>query len=373
MKRHFAYFVFLVPVILTSCKSEKNSHGSETVTVDTFYNELFTMRGDDFTGGDGTYSVQLPDGRTAWLFGDTFMGGVNEDNTRRQQVPRFIRNSVVIEDGAKEPVTLYTHLENGKASFVIPPLSATGGEAVSEDSIWYWPGDGLIEDGQFKLYLSEFTQLDTGMWDFHWDGTWIASYSLPDLHLNNIEPLPWVAPTGIHFGHAVCETDEYTYVYGAGQGQPCAARYTAGDVMNPWEYFDGEGWSDDPASVVPMADFQGAEQFSVFPLEGKYVLLTQMGGFSDEICSFISDTPYGPWEQKTLLYKTPLPRESNMNIFTYNALAHPEKMKDGDLLVSYNMNSMVLADHYRDADIYRPRFIRVPVWMILGEKSNDSR
>lgn len=30
-------------------------------------------RVDDWTGGDGTHSVRLPDGRTLWLFSDTFL------------------------------------------------------------------------------------------------------------------------------------------------------------------------------------------------------------------------------------------------------------------------------------------------------------
>ncbi|MCZ0992484.1 hypothetical protein O1L44_04195 [Streptomyces noursei] len=34
-------------------------------------------RGDDWTGGDGTHSVRLPDGRTLWLFSDTFLDRVH--------------------------------------------------------------------------------------------------------------------------------------------------------------------------------------------------------------------------------------------------------------------------------------------------------
>ncbi|MFF5608237.1 hypothetical protein ACFY65_17960 [Streptomyces cellulosae] len=34
-------------------------------------------RTDDWTGGDGTHSVRLPDGRLLWLFSDTFLGRVH--------------------------------------------------------------------------------------------------------------------------------------------------------------------------------------------------------------------------------------------------------------------------------------------------------
>ena len=33
-------------------------------------------RADDWTGGDGTHSVRLPDGRVLWLFSDTYLGQV---------------------------------------------------------------------------------------------------------------------------------------------------------------------------------------------------------------------------------------------------------------------------------------------------------
>ncbi|MFF1725411.1 hypothetical protein ACFVXS_40975, partial [Streptomyces sviceus] len=33
-------------------------------------------RSDDWTGGDGTHSVRLPDGRLLWLFSDTYLGQV---------------------------------------------------------------------------------------------------------------------------------------------------------------------------------------------------------------------------------------------------------------------------------------------------------
>ncbi|MFZ5938994.1 MAG: DUF5005 domain-containing protein [Bacteroidota bacterium] len=359
---------FTVLAFLTACTGRSGSsverQPSDTVYIDTFYTAMFRMSGEGYTGGDGTYSVALPDGRTAWIFGDTFIGGVNNDHSRSKQVPRFIRNSLVIE-GEGAPKTLFTGSGAEKASFVIPPLSATGGKKVSEDSVWYWPGDGLIENGQFKLFLSEFVQLDTGMWDFSWTGSWVAAFNLPSFSLASIDPLPRVKEAGIHFGHAVCETDEFTYVYGAGGGKPNAARYTPGEVLGSWEYFTGEGWTADPSLARPMAEIQGSEQFSVFREGESYILITQMGGFSDEICSFTSATPFGPWGNRKLLYKTPLPRESNMNIFTYNAVAHPEKTRNGELLISYNMNSMALEDHYRDESIYRPRFIRVPLKMIL--------
>ena len=43
--------------------------------------------GNHWTGGDGTTSVALPDGRVAWLFADTFLGTVNAGHTRSRNTP----------------------------------------------------------------------------------------------------------------------------------------------------------------------------------------------------------------------------------------------------------------------------------------------
>ncbi|MFW5821238.1 MAG: DUF5005 domain-containing protein [Bacteroidota bacterium] len=112
-----------------------------------------------------------------------------------------------------------------------------------------------------------------------------------------------------------------------------------------------------------MVDYSGSEQFSVFEYKDLYVMVNQAGNLSDEIYSFTSDSPYGPWENKTMLYKTPLP-DSTENLFSYNAVAHPHLNESGELLISYNMNTMELADHFKNADIYRPRFIWVPMELI---------
>lgn len=341
---------------------------TDSVEVDTAFTALFSGDCDGFTGGDGTYSVALPDGRTIWLFGDTFIGGLNPDGTREVQDPLFIRNCAIVQDGTHMH-TLFQEVNGKNASFAIPPVTS-GNSAITEDSVWFWPGDGLVEGGRFRLFLSEFIKGDTGTWGFQWTGTWVGSYSLPELKEEKIEPLPFLSGLEIHFGHAVCETPDFTYVYGRGNGKPYAARYSAGDLHGSWEFFDGSGWSSDPFLARPMADTDVSEQFSVFTVGETYVMVTQGRWLSGEIWSYTSGTPYGPWGNGELLYTTPLP-DTTHNLITYNALAHPQFTRNGKVLISYNTNSSVPEDHFRDAGIYRPRFVRVPLRMILG-KDPDS-
>jgi len=359
--RNLQIVVFAGLLVLSGCNLKKgNEPAAKEVIPDEHFNSIFMGECYGFTGGDGTYSVELPDGRNIWIFGDTFIGGIGPDNTRKPQVPRFVRNSVVVQDG--DSIRTLIQQRNGvNASFAIPPPEKPGME-VNEDSTWFWPGDGYIENEELKIFYSEFMQTDTGMWDFKWMGTWIGSYELPGLEEIKLEKLNG-NDTPVHFGHAVYAGKDYTYIYGRGDGKLHAARYKTGSYQNPWEYYSGEGWSSNIKNAAPMEDVDGSEQFSVFRIKDTYVLLSQLGWFSPDICSWTSDTPFGPWSNKQLLYSTPLPDQPH-NLFTYNAVAHPQFMKGGMLLVSYNTNSTVLGDHFRDAGIYRPRFIRIPLQFI---------
>ncbi|CAM5358584.1 hypothetical protein SVIOM74S_05247 [Streptomyces violarus] len=69
-----------------------------------------TTRTDDWTGGDGTHSVRLPDGRVLWLFSDTYLGRVygppnpaGESHAWRDTTAPLVRNSAVLmRDGRLE-------------------------------------------------------------------------------------------------------------------------------------------------------------------------------------------------------------------------------------------------------------------------------
>lgn len=350
-----------------SCSNRKPQDSGASGLTDTlavpesYFTSLFIRNCCGFTGGDGTYSVLLPDGRTVWIFGDTFLGTVNPDKTREMLSPIFIRNSFVVQDG-DSLTTLFQKKQNHDASMVIPPATV-GGEEIPESDTWFWPGDGLIEDGKLKVFLTMLTQPDTGMWGFQWESTWLATFTLPGIQQESIIEIPYSQAKKVHYGHAVLEEPDYTYVYGALEGRPHAARYRAGDVMNPWEFFTGETWTDDATQSGPMGNIDGSEQFTVMRIKDTYVLITQWGSLSTEIYSFVSETPYGPWKNRTLLYTTPIPGEDK-NLFTYNAIAHPQFMDKERILLSYNMNSFVLEDHFRNADIYRPRFVWVPLKLI---------
>lgn len=330
---------------------------------DAFFDKRFQIHGPGFTGGDATYSVLLPDGRTVWIFGDTFIGPVSAELTREKTDPMYIRNCFVVQDG-EQMTTRHLGKPEEFRSMMIPDEVVYGAKPNERD-VWYWPGDGFVNGDTLNVFVSKFHQADTGMWGFEFLETELISFLLPQIEEVKKSKLSFADQTGIHFGHAVFEQDQIIYVYGLGNGKPYVAKMSIESVAGGWEFYTGNGWSDHVSDAQPMIDIEASEQFTVLKLQNKYVLVTQLGSLSRKVNAYTSTNPFGPWENEKLLFETPVD-EKNAQLFTYNALVHPQFTKNRELLISYNTNSMKLKDHFLNADIYRPRFIRVPISLIFN-------
>ena len=354
--------------LLLSCTGQRRSEQEgkpRGVTIDTTFTEFFARDCCGLTGTDGFYSLLLPDGRTVWIFGDTFLGTVNPDNSRVLRDPVFVRNSIAVQDGDSLR-TLYNLYEGKDASYFIPE-QAYKPDRLAEDSIWFWPGDAFMENGKIIFFLSRFYQAEEDMWGIRWDGTYIARVSFPELEVEEIVPLSYPSEIEIHWGHSVCDdADDFTYLYGSGEEHPYVARAPKGNILAPWEFFTGQAWVSDPNLASPIIEDKSSEQFSVFKLKDKYVLITQSPGFSKEICSYTSNLSYTGFSEKTVLAVADPPAHlPDSNLFTYNALAHPQFISGEELLVSYCVNSFNPKDLLYNADNYRPVFLRIPVEYIL--------
>ena len=332
---------------LSACGDKIVDTAVANTVPDAEFNALFTRSGGGWTGGDGAYSVLLPDGRTVWLFGDTFLDTVRADRSRPQSA-RLINNTLVIQDGSSLS-TLHGGSSNDATAYLIPP---------TDD--WYWPLDGTVQGDALYLFFSAFNRVDDGQWGFAYAGHEdVAVLSLPDLQLTRVATLP---DSPVAWGAALLETaaDDHTYIYGledtADRKYMHLARAPATDLLSAWSYYDGNDWSTDPAQSKRLFD-KASNQFSVLAAEGRYFLITQTYPFGREIVAYEASAPWGPWQKRRLLYTTP---EEYANTFTYNAVAHPQFTRDGELLISYNVNSFEFQDLFDNADIYKPRFVRVP-------------
>ena len=103
---------------------------------------------DDWTGGDGTFSVELPDGPIAWLFSHTYLRKVNEDGTR-SLAPPPVNNSLVVQ------------AENGGA--LGPTLTGSSSEGFLEKPGpgVYWIMDGVVAGSSLWVFVNDPTGSDS--------------------------------------------------------------------------------------------------------------------------------------------------------------------------------------------------------------------
>ncbi len=329
---------------ITTCIESDCWDSSICVKRDSHYIDLFT-RNEEWTGGDATYSTLLSDGRRLWMFGDTFIDQVNPDRSR----PTFhlIRNSLVLQEN-NQFNTLYAGTRENPKSFLTP----------NEPDSWYWPGDATQYKDIIYLFLQGFTKTSDGDWGF--ERIFVDLVLLDPKTMSPINKIRISEDGSISWGACILENDSDTFIYGVKSGLFGKELYvakTSPDMCRPWEYWTLNGWSHTTQDGKPI--FRGvSEQFSIFKEQDSYYFLTQNSFLRKEIFLYKSESPTGAFIDKKTIYCTP---ETGGNIITYNAFVHEDVYLDS-LLVSYNVNSLDFSDLLKNADNYRPYFVKVGNW-----------
>lgn len=315
------------------------------------------------TSGDGMYSVALPDGRSLFLMGDSFVSPVT--NGERSRGAHMYRNTYIVYD-------------NGKVSAIYGPnetSAAVPAGVTNEWDHWYWPGDGFVSGNSLYIFQNLMYMGASGMWGFRYEATDLLEYSLPDITLTSATRIPYTGSTGAVFGASALNDGDYIYIYAQKDvrndldpiSEAWVARTTISSLKSKWEYFDGYAWSENQTDAAKMKGLDGipvSSQFSVFKLKDKYVLLTDNKSlFVNDIYTVTSDTPYGPWSHRKVIYT--VPPFSSSNRMAYNAMAHPQFVKDGMMLVTYDVNTGDSEEQWSDVSSYRPVFLWIGVDDIL--------
>jgi hypothetical protein len=173
----------------------------------------------------------------------------------------------------------------------------------------------------------------------------------------------------IFFGAGIMDNrdiDGYIYIYGYKDGngrQLVVSRFQEENIknFNEWKYFDGENWTKDINQIATLKDDVSAELSVTYinrgMFQGKYMLVAMENTTSGNIVYSLSDTPYGPFTDFTLIYNT-TENQYLTGAFTYNAKLHPNLSTDDKLIISYNVNTTNLGA-LKDVNIYYPRFISI--------------
>lgn len=369
--------------MLSACSQPTVLSLPPEVEPDPRFMALFSPDSGGITGADGLFSIPLPDGRSAFLTGDCFLGEVV--NGKRDVGTKMLNNSmVVISSDLSEAVALYRGTYDRPESLFVPGGSGDVGH-------WYWPGHGFIADSVLYVFAlnmyteptlvvpsgkdpgraDEVDKLAENQWSFAVAGVDLLRFSFPGLHLLGSDPVPSTYELDIHFGNCVMQDSGHFYFYGTRNDPDGSHIYVARKEMSDppyhenWEYSDGHGWSRDHRMARPMKlDISVSEQFSIFKIKNRYVLLTHSKSTPD-IYTYTSAEPHRGFGNKRYIYSSPEPAaDTTGNLFAYNALAHPQYTDGNQLLVSYCVNSFRVRDVFENVDNYRGRFIRVPLSII---------
>lgn len=317
-------------------------------------------------GADAVYSVPLDGERLLWLFGDTFVGRV-EDGRRVDCT--IVNNSLGLQAtrSADAEIRFYFGSDEGD--------KPTAFFAPQDDRGWFWPLDAVDASGRLTNFLARMERAEQpGPFGFQFVDQWVAVTDNPQ-----DEPSTW--RTTLHrvpfaefegndartWGSALLVDGDQAYIYGIderGTGlarkRLIVARAPAARIedFGAWRFYSDEAWRDDAAAVTPLADGL-ANEFSVDRLPGGrgLVLVYTEIGIGGRIVARFAENPAGPWSRPLLLYTCPEDRDERL--FTYAAKAHGWGATEDELLVSYCVNSFDFARLFEDAAQYRPRFVRV--------------
>lgn len=327
-------------------------------------------------GGDGIFAIPYSgedDRKEAdsivFLFSDTMVGEIIGDSL----APGYsmVNNSMALYrkgDAPESTAFILAKDSDGKPATMLVP--DTGNEE------YYWLGDGFVnKKAGGKLYIFAYRIRNT-----HTDDLLPFEEVGNDLLvIDDKSKIPFQEPRSLEipFFNAGYNSDkisfgvgihadpgeEYTYVYGVrGQHKELVcARVKYGEIedFNAWEFRKTDGWTKDREQMTALAD-SVSNELSVSRLsDGRYALIYQYGGIYPNIYMQTGDTPYGPFGEVKEIWNTTEDID-NPDLFTYNAKAHPAISGEGELLVSYNVNSFKFFDVIGDKPhLYRPRFIRL--------------
>ena len=340
---------------------------------DESYTQLFRRNTGGWTAGDGSISVALPNGRSLWLFGDSYLDDVRISDTTLPCLFQ-VRNAVMVQNG-KEFSTLLDSTQTGvqRTFFRDYPWS---------DTTLYWPNHGFVEKDTIYIFLGKVKN-DASI---AFLGNYVAKLHYPDLKLLSITSLPDFAK--INFGVSILydSSSGYYYSYGVRANwivfEPYIARFKLEQLLNGWEFFNGSSWSSDPVQASKISNSAMGAAFGVVKHNNTYYLFSQENGFltsggGRHLYAYRATNPTGPFVGEQLLY-TIEDKWKDEYLVTYNAMPHPEVYKDS-ISIGYNVNgndSTCKGNLFVDrlnADCYRPKFIAVAYTMLDSTTQSISK
>ncbi|AMR32258.1 hypothetical protein A0256_12925 [Mucilaginibacter sp. PAMC 26640] len=338
-------------------------------------------------GGDGIYTIPMngvegrqskPNDKVLFIFSDSMIGEI-KDNTM-QPGYKMIHNSLAILNGnqpLEKQMKFYwdKDAKDQPESIFIPKTTQT------DSNDYYWLGDGFVNQYNASTYIFGYRvrNVSSGAFGFREVGNTlikIPAGSKPPFKDAEQMDTPFYLTDGGNdigsFGAGIyvntkeagsLKPDGYIYIYGVrGMAKTLlVARVLPKDfeTYTKWTFWNGSNWVSDMNKAADVTTGVSNElSVSALP-DGRYALIFQQGGMSTTVGMRIGASPAGPFGPVIKLWDCK-PDLVEKTFVVYNAKAHPSLSKPGELLISYNINSVeFIKDLGKHPNLYRPRFIRV--------------
>jgi len=323
--------------------------------------DLLFHRDPHWAGSDGAYSVDLGNGRTLWLFGDTWIDPSGRHTRRGAQM---IGNSVAIQTGSDPSRAAMTFCWGKTVDG--RPASFFG----AQEGHRFWPGQGVRLGDRLVLFLVRVRNTSEGL------GFESAGWSAAMVENPDDEPSRWRVtwletppnPLGVNVA-GVLNWDGHVYVFGSQEPVKSHPIYVVrwpveevrkGNLQAP-EWWAGVdlGWVADSSSTPRWPVFEnGQSEFTVhYDNLARTFLAVQTVGFGSADLAIRSASELtGPWTEPRMLYR---PSEFyRPNIMIYAAKAHPA-LTGADLVLTYATNTFQFSEAISDSLSYYPRFVRL--------------
>jgi hypothetical protein len=342
----------------------------DPAAIDTNFNNFFKQNGPGWTGGDGSYSLLLPDGTNLWMWSDSYIGTVDPTTRLRKNYIFTAHNSLTIQNQTTNTLTTVGY-----------PPKTTSYFVPTNKSDWFWIGDSLLVQTSPGVYKIKIMLLEwTGF--FKLVGNSLATLSWPSLSIDSITPVA-LPDTSIEWGSRLMQVGNTIYIYGlkdpgTNTKTPYLAR-TQGvnNLTNPvkWQYWNASQnkWLSGQTNATALSGVAAiTPEYSVDQMKfngGTFYLMTGMDPQNppfplwNAVTTWYSCSPQGPWSNKTTVYTTPEAGANGCKIgtlVTYNPKAHPEFTDPTGILLTYNVNANTSTDLVCAND-YMPRFLRLTI------------
>ena len=333
--------------------------------------EVLFHRDPRWLGADAALSVPLGNGRTVWLFGDTFIA---KSNAHVRSESEMVRNTVAIQTG-EDPRT---------ASIAFHWRQDSDGSPASffpeRGERWYWPGHGIrLDEGPLIIFLYAIVATPGQGLGFASAGYAVAVINDPDASADTWNPRVFdIAPSTFDAIPATAVVQDGAYIVAVairqeGTHAGALVRYptvllSQGDVDGA-EWWDGrmQGWVPESSLGAGGPTFvldDAGSECSVHWDErwGSFVHIASYGFGSSTIGLRTAPALTGPWSSPVVVYRPP--ESDGPHPFVYAAKAHPELIGPdaADLVITYATNSFEFSDLFTQqgaSTLYWPRFVLV--------------